>query len=322
MNSDALALRDNAKYQLEQIKNIESGVEYLNKVKAVEVWAKAEKKDAELQNMIAEQKIRTQRILGDLIKAGQEAGEIARQDNGYTGNQWGVPEGNTPKTLSDLGITRKQSSIFQQIADIPEESFEYFIEEKKTAVNDAVAELTTSGIIAFAKGKPHVSNNSGENEWYTPSYIIEAARMTMGSIDLDPATSLIANETVKAEQIFTKEDDGLNQAWSGNVWMNPPYAQPLISEFSDKLVSELTNINQACILVNNATETNWFQKILAESDAVCFLKGRVKFIDTYGNASGAPLQGQAVIYMGGNTKEFFYNFFELGLCLTMMREER
>jgi len=59
---EALQLRDNAKQQLILIKDVESGIAYLNKVKAIEIWAQAEKKDAELQNMIAEQKIRTQRI--------------------------------------------------------------------------------------------------------------------------------------------------------------------------------------------------------------------------------------------------------------------
>ena len=67
---NALELRDNAKQQLAEIKTIESGVEYLNKVKAIEVWAKAEKKDAELQNLVAEQKLRTQRniLKGSLIE--------------------------------------------------------------------------------------------------------------------------------------------------------------------------------------------------------------------------------------------------------------
>mgnify|MGYP005997221259 CR=1 FL=1 len=64
---NALELRDNAKQQLQEIRTIETGVDYLNKVKAIETWAKAEKKDAELQNIIAEQKLRTQRILGGLL---------------------------------------------------------------------------------------------------------------------------------------------------------------------------------------------------------------------------------------------------------------
>lgn len=311
---DVLALRDSAKEQLQMIKDVETGIEYLNKVRAIEVWAKAEKKDALLQNMIAEQKIRTQRILGELIQEGQERGEIRKQND----NQYNASD---KKELADLGISRKESSTFQQIANIPSTVFESFIEEKKTAVDDAVAELTTSGILAFAKGKPHVANNSGENEWYTPKHIIEAARMTMGSIDLDPATSLIANETVKAEQIFTKEDNGLNQKWSGNIWMNPPYAQPLISLFSDKLISELPHISQACVLVNNATETNWFQNMLIECDYVCFLKSRVKFIDMNGNPSGAPLQGQAVLYFGSNPKEFYDNFYDLGICLRRLGEQ-
>jgi hypothetical protein len=150
--NDVLALRDNAKSQLQQIKTIETGIEYLNKVRAIEVWVRAEKKDAELQNIIAEQKIRTQRILGQLIQEGQRQGGIATQrENSYIGNQWGMPEGNTPKTLSDIGISRKESSTFQTIANIPEHSFESLIEEKKQKVNEAVAELTTAGILRAAK---------------------------------------------------------------------------------------------------------------------------------------------------------------------------
>lgn len=148
---NALQLRDNARAELMQIKDIETGFDYLNKVKAIEVWAKAEKKDAELQNLIAEQKIRTQRILGQLIKDGQDAGEIAKQDDGYTGNQWGVPVGNTPKTLTDIGISRRESSTFKQIASIPDDLFESTIAEKKEAVTKAVSELTTAGMLKVAK---------------------------------------------------------------------------------------------------------------------------------------------------------------------------
>lgn len=169
--------------------------------------------------------------------------------------------------------------------------------------------------------KPHVANNSGNNEWYTPPALIQAAREAMGAIDVDPASSEIANKTVKAKAFFTTENDGLVKAWQGNVWMNPPYAQPLVSEFADAVSDKYDSreIKRACILVNNATETSWFQRMLKSASAVCFLKGRVRFLDPSGAPSGAPLQGQAVIYMGENPYRFAKSFGELG-CVLMRPE--
>lgn len=161
----------------------------------------------------------------------------------------------------------------------------------------------------------HVSANSGNNEWYTPSNIIEAARTVMGSIDIDPASSLKANEVVKATRFYTVNDDGLTQEWVGNVWMNPPYSQPAISKFSETIVAKIESgeITQATVLVNNATETAWLQRMLACMDSVCFLKGRVRFIDPSGAPTGQPLQGQVVLYFGENTDGFETEFEPLGV---------
>ena len=107
-------LRDEAQKQLAQIKTVESGVEYLNKVKAIETWARAEKKDGILQNAIAEQKVRTQKILGGLLK----------QDIQHQGGRKKTVDNNDRLSLKDVGITKDQSSTFQKIASMPEELFE------------------------------------------------------------------------------------------------------------------------------------------------------------------------------------------------------
>lgn len=168
-------------------------------------------------------------------------------------------------------------------------------------------------VVSDVQKRPHVSYNTGNNEWYTPEDYIAAAREVMGNIDLDPASSDIANKTVKADIYYTAETNGLDKPWSGNVWMNPPYAAELIKKFADKFVEELDNIKDCIILVNNATESMWFLKFITHANAVCFPRGRVRFLDPEGNP-GAPLQGQAVIYRGKHIEKFIELFSEKGWC--------
>ncbi len=66
-------------------------------------------------------------------------------------------------------------------------------------------------------------HSSETNEHFTPPEVVEAARATLGHIDLDPATCERANnEIVKADFIFTQEDNGFVQDWGGNTFLNPP----------------------------------------------------------------------------------------------------
>lgn len=186
--------------------------------------------------------------------------------------------------------------------------------------DDAKAEIAAAPVEQIkevAKAHVHVAQNSGNNEWYTPAKYVDLARKAMGGIDTDPATSEVANRTVKAKNIYTAEDDGRAQKWDGRVWMNPPYAQPLMSDFAEAVTSKYQSgeIKQACILVNNATETQWFQRMLEAASAVCLPKSRIKFIDPQGNPSGAPLQGQAIIYMGDRVKSFAAAFSDEGAVL-------
>jgi len=167
--------------------------------------------------------------------------------------------------------------------------------------------------------RTHVSNNSGNNEWYTPARYIEAARECMGAIDTDPASSEFANRTVKAAQYYDAESDGLAQEWSGRVWLNPPYAQPLISDFCAAIADRyaIGQISQGILLTNNATETRWFQYAIRSASALCFPAGRIKFLDQTGTPAKTPLQGQCLMYFGKEPGRFADAFEDIGAVVTV-----
>lgn len=154
---------------------------------------------------------------------------------------------------------------------------------------------------------------TGDNEWYTPVEYIEAARDVMGTIDIDPATSEFAQSRIKATIFYTVETDGLKIPWIGNIWLNPPYAQPDIFNFIEKAVKEWNqgNINQAIILTNNYTDTAWFHLAESAASLICFTKGRIKF-EKQDGVLATPTQGSAFFYFGTNKNKFQEVFGKFG----------
>lgn len=172
---------------------------------------------------------------------------------------------------------------------------------------------TPKAIVQDVIKRPHVTNNSGCNEWYTPEKFVNLARKVLGNIDLDPASCEYANRTIKADKYFTIEDNGLTHEWHGNIWMNPPYTSELVTKFTEKFVDEYKhgNITSGIVLVNNATETSWFTNMVSVAKAVVFPRGRIRY-ESSTRDSLAPLQGQAFIYFGNDENNFLSVFSEIG----------
>jgi ParB family chromosome partitioning protein len=148
-------------------------------------------------------------------------------------------------------------------------------------------------------------------EWYTPSRYIEAARLVLGGIDLDPASSAEANKTVKAASFFSEEDNGLTREWQGRVWLNPPYGKGT-GLFISKLVEEyeLGRVTAAVLLINAyGFDSAWFQPLW--DHLLCFTDHRIVFTSPQ-RGTGGPANANLFAYLGNAEQRFLDVFSEFG----------
>lgn len=189
----------------------------------------------------------------------------------------------------------------------------------------ASAPATLLGYVGRQPGTPVRSSDS----WRTPQCYIESARSVMGSIDLDPFSSKEANLHVQAHYYFSPEKSALMQRWRSasrrkqyphglNVWMNPPYSAELIGKVTVAFTRAVRcgDIQQAVVLVNNATETRWFQTLRDLASAVCFPTGRIAFVAEDGAQVQGNTRGQVFFYMGRSHAAFLEEFHSYGWTIS------
>lgn len=157
-----------------------------------------------------------------------------------------------------------------------------------------------------------INQTSGEYEYYTPLSIIAAARLAMGGIDLDPASSALANDRVRASGFFTELTDGLSQVWYGRVWMNHPFSRDGNPLWINKLLDEYHagHITQACCLTYACTSEKWFRPLLDFPQ--CFLSPRTNFYLPDGTLKKGVSKGSVVTYLGDYEHSFARYFCQLG----------
>lgn len=311
---DLVAVTDAARMLAEAV-SVDDIKKVVNLAEAARLYAKKVHLGLDAQNSAATIRIEAEAKLGALLTAMATNGQ--RQTPATSVRMDLLPDREevqeAPPTLDDIGIDYHESSRYQAVAAIPPKVRAAYI----TGASSREEEITRAGLTRFADGE-HVSSNSGEIEWFTPPEYTDAARAVMGGIDLDPASTNSANESIKAATFYTSRDDGLSKEWKGRVWMNPPYKHPAIWKFCERLAEQVAegNVEQACVMVNNATETAWFQRMAEVASAVCFPTGRVRFWYP-GRESTTPLQGQAVLYFGENVGAFQSEFLRFGFVVTL-----
>jgi phage N-6-adenine-methyltransferase len=212
-----------------------------------------------------------------------------------------------PELLDALRREKVSIHLASQVVDLPDEERTRAIEAMSTV--DQPAQVLREAVRTYR------AIGSGENEWYTPAEYAEMARFVMGSIDLDPASCDEANEVIKADAYYTKDDDGLSKDWHGNVWCNPPYSRDLMPAFVEKLKDSYASgqVQQAILVSHNNTDTAWFHSLASVASAICFPKKRIRFYR--GDDIAAPTNGQAFFYLGTQTEAFKDAFCGVGFVV-------
>ena len=166
----------------------------------------------------------------------------------------------------------------------------------------------------------YISNYSQESdEWWTPQWIIEAARATLERIDLDPASTFDANKRTNAVLFYTRKDNGLEKEWNGSVFLNPPskrgdptcrphlWAKRLTEEY------DRGNVTRAILVVKSVLGYKWYEE-LYQRFWVCHLRERPEFVRPDGTVVGRAKKGVSIFYFGDvdHRIKFIYHFGSYG----------
>jgi site-specific DNA-methyltransferase (adenine-specific) len=127
-------------------------------------------------------------------------------------------------------------------------------------------------------------------DWATPPAIFAGLDAEFG-FTLDVCAS---PHNAKVSRYFTRDDDGIQQAWSGVCFCNPPYGRE-ISKWVRKASQEAERGVTTVMLIPARTDTSWWHRYIESQSEVRFIRGRIRFVGAHDNA---PFPSAIVIFRG------------------------
>lgn len=166
----------------------------------------------------------------------------------------------------------------------------------------------------------HHNQGVGRCDWRTPEDVLERVRLVFGGpIALDPCTAL--DNPTKALAPFTEH--GLEVSWliHSNVFMNPPWSRDL-KLYAWHWAANMWHVaqdqpNKQMIEVLPASvNSEWFHKWVMPCTAICFPRGRIKYVPPPGYVpSSSPTFDSAIAYWGPAPLHFKSHFEGLGAVM-------
>lgn len=146
MADNALIHFDAARQQLALARGVDEVKSIRDKHAAAQAYLKQQGATKDMQNQCAEIRLRAERQLGEILgEMDKNTGTAGQGRPPIGGNIVLPPKDDTPK-LTDLGISKMQSSRWQMEASIPEDMFDQHVAE----VIARGKELTTAGVLRLA----------------------------------------------------------------------------------------------------------------------------------------------------------------------------
>ncbi|MFW6003416.1 MAG: DNA N-6-adenine-methyltransferase, partial [Halanaeroarchaeum sp.] len=163
---------------------------------------------------------------------------------------------------------------------------------------------------SLPRSNPSSIDHPQSDEKATPRSFFDPIADAIGGFDVDAAAG--AEKEPLATESYTIEDDGLNQEWHGDIWVNPPFST--MDPWVDKILSELATerVDTVVLLCKSDNSTNWWQKAAGAAEIVTAIDHRLSFGD---DESVAPFATHLLIF-GVITPDLTEALSEKGLLLT------
>jgi phage N-6-adenine-methyltransferase len=115
-----------------------------------------------------------------------------------------------------------------------------------------------------------------KDDWETPPAVFKQAQMEFGGFELDPAANP-ENKLCKRYFSLVNDQDGLELAWYGRVWLNPPYSQ--WGKWVRKALREVKRgtVPLVAALLPVDTSTKAFHETILGKAEIRFLPSRLRF---------------------------------------------
>ena len=159
-----------------------------------------------------------------------------------------------------------------------------------------------------------MTNSTEREEWYTPPLYIDAVRAVLGKIDLDPCSCAVANETVRAEEFITREQDALHISWPlvSTLYCNPPYSAGVVGKFVERILEHYDSggFKSGIVLINNVSDTKYWQRLARASALYCMTDHRISFINQQGEQLKQNTRGQTLFLLTAANSTIQNQFIE------------